>query len=171
MTRTKRQKTINRRDFLVAGVATTAAVAALSGNAATTSERALSDGLSEAEKDVRLFPNLVSPTQPVVHDPEVCIGCNTCVEICHQDIMIPNPEKGKPPVVVWPEECWQCGICVVNCPLGLEAKAIRLIFPLSQSVRWKRKVTGEHFRMGMVNPPAPVNRPPVGGYRARSRKS
>ncbi|MEM1556555.1 MAG: hypothetical protein QXR84_04895 [Candidatus Bathyarchaeia archaeon] len=34
----------------------------------------------------------------------------------------------------------------------------------SELVRWKRKETGEHFRVEMPNPPPPNLRPPVSGW-------
>jgi hypothetical protein len=40
---------------------------------------------------------------------------------------------------------------------------------MMQRVRWKRKATGEHFRVGMKNPPPPNNMPPVGGWKPRSQ--
>lgn len=169
----KRRLTMNRRDFLTASVVTAGSAVALrraDGLVKKEEAKGLSSELAQLEEeDVRVFPNMATPNLCVIHDPNVCIGCNTCVEVCHQDVMIPNPEEGKPPVVVWPEECWSCGICVVNCSLGLEAKAITLNHPLSQRVRWKRKATGEHFRIGMSSPSPPNNKPPVGGWRAHSK--
>ena len=119
-------------------------------------------------EDVRMAANIMTPSMPVIHDPKFCIGCNTCVTVCHQGIMVPNPRKGQPPIVVWPEECFACGVCVWFCPHGLEARAITQNHPINQRVRWKRKATGEHFRIGMDNPPAPNMRPPVGGWKAHS---
>jgi hypothetical protein len=40
--------------------------------------------------------------------------------------------------------------------------AIRMDFPMNQRVGWKRKATGEFFRIGMKDPPPPVTRPPLG---------
>jgi hypothetical protein len=40
--------------------------------------------------------------------------------------------------------------------------AIRMEYPLNQRVGWKRKETGEYFRIGMKNSPPPNTRPPVG---------
>lgn len=178
MKRKKGRITLNRRDSLKTSVGTAGAAVALGGAGGilegATGEEVSNDLTKElttlGKEDVRVFPNMSTPNQAVIHDPNVCIGCNTCVEVCHQDVMIPNPEKGKPPIVVWPDECWPCGICVINCPLGLEAKAIKQNHPLSQRVRWKRKETGEHFRIGMPKPPPPNNTPPVGGWRATSKK-
>jgi hypothetical protein len=39
---------------------------------------------------------------------------------------------------------------------------------MMQRVRWKRKATGEHYRVGMKNPPPPNNRPPVGGWKPKA---
>jgi NAD-dependent dihydropyrimidine dehydrogenase PreA subunit len=93
---------------------------------------------------VYAVPNPPTPGRPVVFDPGLCTGCNTCVTVCIEDIFIPNPEAGRPPVIVYPEECWYCGVCVDDCPTE---GAIRLNHPLQQRVRWKRKATGEHFRL------------------------
>jgi Na+-translocating ferredoxin:NAD+ oxidoreductase RNF subunit RnfB len=120
-----------------------------------------------SEDEVYMLPSLITPNKPVEFDEKVCTGCNTCVEICRSDVLMPNPEKGKPPVILYPDECWYGGCCVAMCPLW-EQGAIRMKHPLAQSVGWKRKETGEHFRIGMSNPPPPNLRPPVGGWRARA---
>lgn len=112
-----------------------------------------------AESKVYVVPDLMTPS-PVVFDADVCNGCNTCVEVCMADVFIPNPEKGKPPIVLHPDECFYGGCCVKECPLHDEG-AIKLVWPLMQRVRWKRKETGQHFRIGMLNPPPPNTRPPV----------
>lgn len=65
----------------------------------------------------------------------------------------------EPPLVLYPDECWFCGTCVEECPAP---GAIRMEHPLNQKVGWKRKETGQLFRVGMKDPPAPNNRPPVG---------
>ena len=109
------------------------------------------------QADVYALPNLVTPNKPLVFDEAVCIGCNKCVQACMSDIMIPNPERGKPPIVVYPDECYYGGACVMEC----EQRAIRLNWPLMQRVRWKRKDTGAHYRIGMPDPPPPNTRPPV----------
>lgn len=95
-------------------------------------------------KKVYATPNTPTPSQPVIFDPEVCDGCNICVNVCQVDVLIPNPEKGKPPIVLYPDECWYGGSCVAHCP---QPGAIRLNHPLVQRVRWKRKESGEHFRV------------------------
>jgi Na+-translocating ferredoxin:NAD+ oxidoreductase RNF subunit RnfB len=112
------------------------------------------------KKRINALPNLPTPNTPVIIDPKVCNGCNCCVQICPSDIYMPNPEKSKPPIIMYPEECWYCGCCLMECPLHAKG-ANRLNWPLMQRVRWKRKATGEHFRVGMPNPPPPNRRPPV----------
>jgi len=111
---------------------------------------------------IYMIPNPPTPSKGVKFDPQVCVGCNSCVEICPTDVLMPNPEKGKPPIVLYAEECWFCGTCVEECPTG---GAIKLVFPLNQqiSVNWKRKESGEYFRLGMLNPPRPNTRPVSGG--------
>ncbi len=89
-------------------------------------------------------PNPPTPGRPVLFSPELCNGCNTCVEVCQMDVLIPNPQSGTPPIILFPDECWYCGSCVEHCP---SRGAIRLNHPLMQRVRWKRKATGEHFRV------------------------
>lgn len=106
-----------------------------------------------------MVTNPLAPCRAVVIDPEVCIACNTCVEVCRTDVLVPNPEKGKPPIVLYPDECWFCGCCAIDCPVP---GAIKMEHPLNQRVGWKRKETGEYFRIGMKNPPSPNTRPRVG---------
>ena len=57
------------------------------------------------EFSVYATPNRATPGRPVVFDPKICDGCNRCVTVCLEDILIPNPVKGRPPVVLHPEEC------------------------------------------------------------------
>ena len=97
-----------------------------------------------ADKKQYAYPNVVTPGRPLLFDPQVCTGCNECVEACQMDVLIPNPEKGSPPIMLFPDECWYEGCCVANCP---NPGAVRLNHPLMQRVRWKRKDTGEHFRI------------------------
>ena len=97
-----------------------------------------------SEDKVYAVPNQPTPSTPVIVDSEICIACNKCVEVCQMDVFIPNPEKGKPPLVLYPDECWYGGSCVDFCPVD---GAIKLNHPLMQRVRYKRKATGEHFRI------------------------
>lgn len=110
-----------------------------------------------AEKAYRV-PNPVTPCKVVVFNEELCTGCNVCVDVCRTDVMVPSPEEGKPPIVLYPDECWFCGCCAADCPVP---DAIAVQYPLNQKVGWKRKETGEYFRIGMKNPPPPNTKPPV----------
>ena len=85
---------------------------------------------------VYMVPNPPTPNKVVEFNPDICSGCNLCVEVCPTDVMMPNPEKKKPPIVLYAEECWYCGGCVEECP---RPGAIRMVFPTSQniSVNWK----------------------------------
>jgi len=95
-------------------------------------------------KTIYATPNIISPPTPVTFNSDICNGCNKCVETCQMDVLIPNPVKGKPPIVLYPDECWYGGCCVAICP---HQHAIKLHHPLQQQVRFKRKATGEHFRI------------------------
>jgi NAD-dependent dihydropyrimidine dehydrogenase PreA subunit len=109
---------------------------------------------------VYMVANPPTPNQAIDFNPEICTGCNQCVEICRSDVLMPNPEKKKPPLVLYPDECWYCGVCVLECK---HPGAITMLHPLNQSISviWKRKTTGQSFRLGMLNPPAPNTRPPA----------
>jgi len=109
-------------------------------------------------KEAYLVANPVTPNMPVVFDPELCTGCNICIDFCRTDVLMPNPVRGKPPIVAYPDECWFGGCCVGACPVP---GANRMDHPLTMKATWKRKATGEFFRIGMKNPPPPNMRPPV----------
>jgi len=79
---------------------------------------------------------------PLTFDPQLCTGCNLCVEVCQVDIMMPNPEEGQVPIVLYPGECWYSGDCVDACPCP---GAVKLNVHAVNSVHWKRKDTGESF--------------------------
>jgi NAD-dependent dihydropyrimidine dehydrogenase PreA subunit len=105
-----------------------------------------------------MVPNPMTPCQAIVIEDELCTGCNTCVGVCRSGVLVPNLKKDKPPIVLYPDECWFCGCCVDHCP---KPGAIRVEHPLNQRAGWKRKDTGEWFRIGMKNPPPSVTKPPV----------
>jgi NAD-dependent dihydropyrimidine dehydrogenase PreA subunit len=132
---------MKRRDFLKAS-----AVAGAAGAAACSLEK--TGGMLEGAegKKVYVVPNVITPNRPVIRNREICNGCNTCVDICQVDVFLPNPVKGKPPITLHPEECWYCGCCVNDCP-RLNLGAIKFNFPLQQRVHFKRKATGELFRL------------------------
>lgn len=111
------------------------------------------------ENELYVYPPDNPTHWPCEFNPEICNGCNQCVEACSMDVFIPNPEKGKPPIVLYPYECWFDGCCESHCP---NPGAIKMNQPINQLARWKRKDTGELFRIGMANPPPPDTKPPVG---------
>jgi NAD-dependent dihydropyrimidine dehydrogenase PreA subunit len=96
-----------------------------------------------AEKKAYALPNVTTPSRPVIFT-DKCKGCNLCVEVCPIDVYIPNPRKGSPPVILHPDECWYCGTCVNVCNVP---GAIEFNWPLQQRGYWKRKATGEVFRV------------------------
>jgi len=98
------------------------------------------------------------PSRVIFIDPELCTGCKQCLEVCRADVLVPHPEEGEPPVVLYPEERWFCGCCMFYCPVP---GAIRVEYPLNQRIGWKRKDTGEYFRIGMKNPLPATKRKPV----------
>jgi NAD-dependent dihydropyrimidine dehydrogenase PreA subunit len=98
--------------------------------------------LEEKVSDTKVFamPNIQTPNSPVKINPEICDGCNICVEVCPIDVYIPHPEEGKPPIVLHPEECWYCGCCATDCP---RPGAMEFNWPLQHRIYWKNKSTGE----------------------------
>ena len=81
---------------------------------------------------------------PVTIVPELCIGCDRCVEACQVDVFLPSTEKGGAPSVAFPDECWHSGDCVAVCPVP---GAIYLNVMDKNHVQWKRKATGEDFQL------------------------
>ena len=96
------------------------------------------------KEKVFALPNVTTPSRPVIFNPEICNGSNRCVEVCPIDVYIPNPDKSKPPLILHADECWYCGTCVNECP---RPGAVKFNFPLQQKGYWKRKDTGEIFRL------------------------
>jgi len=60
---------------------------------------------------------LLTPAEVAWSDPEVCIGCAVCENVCPQGAVhvIAN---GSSHAVVESESCRGCGICVAECPTG-----------------------------------------------------
>ena len=126
----------------------------------------MDEGMDKIENKKVYIP--IQAQSIVTYDPDVCTGCRNlkepmCVKACRNDMLLPNPEKGKPPVVAYPDECCECGCCVHACPYALKG-AITMNWPIAALVRWKRKDSGKHYRVGMPNPPQPNTKPPVSGY-------
>jgi formate dehydrogenase major subunit len=85
------------------------------------------------------------------HEIELGIGEQTAMREAGRCL-----QCSEPPAPLYADECWFCGVCVEHCPIH---GAITVEHPLNQRVGWKRKDTGELFRIGMKNPPAPNTRP------------
>ena len=121
------------------------------------------------KEKVYVTPNLVTPNQPIQINEDICTGCNMCVDVCRSDVFVysPSPDR-KRPVVLYPDECWYCGDCVYHCPLWQKG-CITIKHPLSQNWIWKNKETGKHAWLGMLNPPEPNLKDPVGGWPKRGR--
>lgn len=66
--------------------------------------------------------------------PELCIGCDRCVNVCPVDLFLPTPERGGMPLILYPGECWYEGSCVDVCPVP---GAIKLNRPPAMRVNWK----------------------------------
>ena len=106
-----------------------------------------------------LVPNPIAPCDSITIDHEKCVGCNNCVSKCRMQTIMPNPDKGEPPIVIYPDECWFCGCCIEACAKG----AIKMQYPINQRLFFKRKTTGEIFRIGGPDsPPQSYFEPPVG---------
>lgn len=71
--------------------------------------------------------------RPIIFYPDVCDGCNICVQICPMDVFEPNPVKGSPPVVAYPDECYYDGACWEQCPKRDDG-AIKVVPPLPMRV-------------------------------------
>nr|WP_304709451.1 ferredoxin family protein [uncultured Acetatifactor sp.] len=85
---------------------------------------------SGTEYSVRQSP---ASLNPICSDPDICIGCNRCVQVCQCDILFPAERKGEPPVVMYPGECYYCGACVMECP---GKGAISLLHPLMNQAKF-----------------------------------
>ena len=112
-----------------------------------------------SDKKVYMVPNHSGPTYAVSIDPELCVACNACANICRMQTIMPNPKKGEPPLVIYPDECWYCGCCVEACRSG----ALQMHLPINQRILFKDKETGEVFRLGGFDSPEKTfYKPPFG---------
>ncbi|MFH1887024.1 MAG: ferredoxin family protein [Pseudomonadota bacterium] len=78
---------------------------------------------------IKSLPGLLAekPLGRVSQDPDLCIGCGLCLDICPLAVF-EKPLEGKKPVTVRPGACFSCGACVLQCPSGalsLAGKAAR----------------------------------------------
>jgi NAD-dependent dihydropyrimidine dehydrogenase PreA subunit len=49
-------------------------------------------------------------------DPEICIGCGTCVDVCSSDVIRMN--ENEKAVIKYPDECMVCLYCEEECPVN-----------------------------------------------------
>ena len=77
----------------------------------------------------------VEAAKPLVFNQAKCTGCNLCVEVCPNDLLLPGQLPGDFPIVAYPDECWYCGCCVMECP----NQALTLQHPLMNRARWIKK--------------------------------
>ncbi|NVM53358.1 MAG: 4Fe-4S binding protein [Candidatus Helarchaeota archaeon] len=59
-------------------------------------------------------------------DPEVCIGCETCIDQCNFHAISMEDDKATIDI----SKCWGCGVCVAVCPEG--AATMKLIHDKKQ---------------------------------------
>ncbi len=52
-------------------------------------------------------------TNTLRYDPDLCINCGRCWEVCPHGVFAPN---GKTAQIVRYEACMECGACQLNCP-------------------------------------------------------
>ena len=108
-----------------------------------------------------IVPNPTGPTLAVSIHTQRCIGCNSCANVCRTQTLLPNPVRRQPPVVAYPDECWYCACCVEACPTG----ALEMHLPINQRIFFKRKESGEIFRIGADDcPPKSYFKPPIGSF-------
>ena len=60
-------------------------------------------------KELRYLDDVSS----LVLDPNKCIGCRLCSQVCPQGVF---EIKGGKAVIVDFNACMECGACVMNCP-------------------------------------------------------
>ena len=118
----------------------------------------MEQNLSKFNNEAYIVSNPSSPNQMIIFDPELCDGCNKCIDFCRTDCLHPNPEPGKPPILLYPDECWYGGCCAGAC----DKNACRMDLPVALRMVWKRKETGEIFRVGGKNDLPPNTKPACG---------
>lgn len=110
---------------------------------------------------VYIVPNVTGPTEAISIDENLCVGCYHCADICRMQAIMRNPVPGKPPVIVYPDECWYCACCVEECHTG----ALQMRLPINQRILFKRKDSGQIYRIGQKDPPPKSYFTPPYGWR------
>jgi NAD-dependent dihydropyrimidine dehydrogenase PreA subunit len=50
-------------------------------------------------------------------DPELCIGCGICAQICPMDVIRMDRELNKA-IIRYPDDCMICEFCIADCPVA-----------------------------------------------------
>ena len=85
--------------------------------------------------------NLVSNPYYATHDPELCLSCGTCIEVCPMEVLtMDNQDK----VVFNQLRCIGCGLCVTVCP-SQSVKIIRK--PVSIQPRMPKNTLDTYLKL------------------------
>ncbi len=74
-------------------------------------------------RSIKLYPRpaeIVFSNYFAAVDPELCTGCETCLDRCQMDAILMNDENQA---VINRERCIGCGLCVTTCP----SEAVKLM--------------------------------------------
>jgi MinD superfamily P-loop ATPase len=81
--------------------------------------------LVDADVDASNLELLLAPEERERHaffsskvaaiDPELCVACGRCEEVCRFDAVIPSAEEGEP-FSIDPVACEGCAVCSLQCP-------------------------------------------------------
>jgi len=62
----------------------------------------------------------------LVHDPNKCIRCGSCVEACREQSVEALTMDEKEGVIIDESKCVRCGQCIMNYPFGYVKKYMNL---------------------------------------------
>lgn len=55
----------------------------------------------------------ISDVVTLRHDPDKCVGCGNCVEVCPHAVFAVEERKAR---IADRDACMECGACQLNCP-------------------------------------------------------
>ena len=61
------------------------------------------------------MPTYLKDVVTLRFDPEKCIGCGRCTEVCPHGVFVLEGHKAR---VTSRDACIECGACALNCPAG-----------------------------------------------------
>ncbi len=79
----------------------------------------------EERKTWNFEPRYSEPS--LMHDPNKCIRCGSCVEACKEQSVEALTMDEKEGVILDESKCVRCGQCVLNCPFGYVEKYMNLL--------------------------------------------